>query len=320
MEEDKKEEEKKEEEEKEEEDRSRVWKKFTQKELEHQYSPSRWSRRHVDEEVISRHVEEARWRSEEARRTVPCRLDEQYAPGGPRALADVYGEDLPRGAPLLVYVHGGYWQELEKSVSAYLVPPLYSTGVVVVVVGYDLAPQVGVADIVGEVRAAVVWACELARGRGSVGVVLAGWSAGGHLVTQVLSEEEKEAQDQEQDQSRTKQANTSLTPYRELIKGVVTLSGVFDLRPLVHTYVNDPLKLTKDSAWKLSPLRCVGTLAGRQSKEYCEACSNNGLMSHFVLVDGADHFSLVCDLFLDQYSLTSRLLTFIDTCCGRRKD
>ncbi|KAG0723884.1 Kynurenine formamidase [Chionoecetes opilio] len=154
-------------------------------ELERQYSPSQWSERHSSGEVIPIHFEKAKERSETARQTVLCRQDVVYDDALPRGLLDVYGEDLPKGAPVVLYVHGGYWQELDKGVSAYLVPPLVKAGRAVgVVVGYDLAPAVSVADIVVEVRKAVVWACALACGRGSVGVVLAGWSAGAHLITQ----------------------------------------------------------------------------------------------------------------------------------------
>ncbi|XP_050707535.1 kynurenine formamidase-like isoform X2 [Eriocheir sinensis] len=332
----KEEERKKKEEEEEVEEEDCVWKKFSHEELERQYSPSRWSRRLGEDVIIERHVEEARGRSGEAMGRVGRRGDLVYDSSLPRGKLDVYGEDLDGASPVLVYVHGGYWQELNKDLSAYLVPPLYQASIVVVIIGYDLAPLVGVKDIVQEVRKGVAWACELAKGRGSVGVVLSGWSAGGQLVTQVLSEEEE-------------RSGEEVNPYRDLIRGVVTFSGIFDLRPLVTTYVNDALKLTSEEAWALSPLRSVGKLAKRwggvgrgggggggggglqifvivaeedspefirQSKEYYQACLGEGLRGEFLVVGKTDHFSIVCDLFLPTHLPTERLPKFIYSCCG----
>ncbi|XP_069181142.1 kynurenine formamidase-like [Procambarus clarkii] len=159
-------------------------KKFKIQELEEQYSPTRWSKRYSDEEIIGAHVRIASERSQAARNTVSHRCNIFYGQG-PRASLDVYGEDLPPESTVLVYVHGGYWRRLSKDVSSYAVLPLYNHGVITVVVGYDLAPQVSVEEIVEEVRAAVVWACRLARERGSRSVVVAGWSAGAQLITQV---------------------------------------------------------------------------------------------------------------------------------------
>ena len=78
-------------------------------------------------------------------------------------------------------------------------------------------------------KCGIKWACKVARNRGSF-VVVSGWSAGGHLITQALScmnlEEKTEGN-------------------FDLVKGIVTFSGVFDVRPLVKTYVNEPLQLTR---------------------------------------------------------------------------
>lgn len=295
------------------------WRNLDKKDLEEQYSPSRWSTRHAPDEVIGAHVREAALLSKAARADLPRppRLDVAYG-SAPRAKLDVYGEDLPGDSPIMVYVHGGYWQELNKDLSAYPVKPLYSAGIVSVIVGYDLAPQVSVEEIVEEVRAAVGWACRLAKGRGSGCVVLSGWSAGAHLVTQVLST-----------WPTAKAEETAL----DLVKGVVTFSGVFDLRPLVGTYVNDPLRLTESSAWTLSPLRVVGDLkktwpflrllvtAGqhdspefkRQSLQYSQVCGVSGLQAEYVEVE-ADHFNIVEDLSKEDFSLTQRVLAFFRRC------
>ncbi|XP_047486065.1 kynurenine formamidase-like [Penaeus chinensis] len=305
------------------------WTNMDKKELEAQYSPSRWSRRYAADEIIGAHVREAALLSKAARADLPRppRLDVPYG-SAPRAKLDVYGEDLPGDSPVMVYVHGGYWQELNKDLSAYPVKPLYSAGIVAVIVGYDLAPQVSVEVIVEEVRAAVAWACTLAQGRGSECVVLSGWSAGAHLVTQVLSTWPTAKSE------KTAFSDPDLTSYAlDLVKGVVTFSGVFDLRPLVGTYVNDPLRLTESSAWTLSPLRVVGDLsktwphlrllvtAGqhdspefkRQSLHYSQVCGVSGLQAEYVEVE-ADHFSIVEELSREDFSLTQRVLAFFRKC------
>jgi len=63
--------------------------------------------------------------------------------------------ELLLDAPVFIYIHGGYWQDLERCISSYCVAPLYEAGNVVVVVGYDLTPKVELADIIGEIQAAV---------------------------------------------------------------------------------------------------------------------------------------------------------------------
>ncbi|XP_045599818.1 kynurenine formamidase [Procambarus clarkii] len=301
-------------------DASQLWRTMSHEELEQQYSPSRWSKRHSDQEIIEAHVRVANERSHAARTSVTHRRNIAYG-HGPRAVLDVYGEDLPPESGVLVYVHGGYWQELDKDVSSYVVQPLHHHGVVTVVVGYDLAPQVTVEMIVKEVRTAVAWACRLANGRGSRCVVLAGWSAGAQLVIQALTAVETTRE-------------SEITPYTDIIRGVVCLSGVFDLRPLVSTYVNDPLQLTESTAWQLSPLASVGVLGRawarlrvlvavgqhdspefkRQSAEFCQECVTSGLRAEYLEVDFADHFSIVEDLADKDFILTQRIFTFLQDC------
>ncbi|XP_069948755.1 uncharacterized protein KFase isoform X2 [Cherax quadricarinatus] len=299
------------------------WRWMNHQELEEQYSPSRWSKRYSAQEIINVHVRVVKDLSQAARETVSHRIDVPYGPG-PRAKLDVYGEDLPPESAIVVWVHGGYWQEIEKDISAYLVQPLYHHGILTLVVDYDLAPQVSMECIVEEIRAAVVWSCQLARQRGSHCVVLAGWSAGGHLVTQALMPGSgQELPD-----------NTDTSLYKDIIRGVVTVSGVFDLRPLVNTYVNAPLHLTERSAWKLSPLASVKELGRawsplsilvtvgqhdspefkRQSEEFCQECVKAGLKAEYLEVELADHFSITEDLSKEDFSLTQRLISFLKTC------
>lgn len=304
------------------ENENRPWRKMSLQELEKVCSPSRWSKRFSADDIIPAHIKSVTESSKASKAAVPNRLNIAYGPK-PRMKLDVFGEDLPAESGMLVYVHGGYWQQLHKDISSYVVQPLYKSGIVTVVVGYDLAPQVTLKDIVSEVNVAVVWACDLARKRGSKGVVLSGHSAGGHLITEVLSTTEK---------------GKELSKQKDIIRGAVPLSGVFDVRPLVQTYVNKPLELTESTAWTLSPMGKIGDFAQvlphvkllvavgscespefiRQSKEYFQKCVEAGLEASYEEVEAADHFSIVEDLAKADFSLTRKIIAFVMNCVTQK--
>jgi arylformamidase len=132
------------------------------------------------------------------------------------------------GAPLLVFVHGGYWQALSAAASLYLAPRALARGWSFAAVEYTLAPAADLPTMVGECRAVLA---ELARA-GPGTVTLAGHSAGAHLAAMVSLVE------------------ASPLP----VAHTVLVSGVYDLRPLVHTSVNDPLGMDSGAAAAVSPL------------------------------------------------------------------
>lgn len=150
-----------------------------------------------------------------------------------------YGDDpaeridyFPTGSehdPLLVYIHGGYWQELDKRDSAFMAPGLVSKHVNVAVLGYGLAPRFDLDGIVAMVRDGVRWLLESRSG----GVFLAGSSAGAHLAAMCLLDES----------------------IRGRVGGAILLSGVYDLEPLVSTYINDAVGMDLESARRNSPIR-----------------------------------------------------------------
>lgn len=152
--------------------------------------------------------------------------------GAVRTLAD--GSRVVTGpaggdAPLLVFVHGGYWQALSAAESLYLASGALAAGWSFAAVEYTIAPAAGVATMVEECRAALG---RVADAVPHASLVLAGHSAGAHLAAMV--------------------AVAAEPPVR--VDALVLLSGVYDLRPLVHTTINEPLGLTDDAAAALSPL------------------------------------------------------------------
>jgi arylformamidase len=181
----------------------------------------------------------ARWAadSERARASLRMARDVRYG-AGPKQIVDLFPAERPRGA--LLFIHGGYWRALDKDDHSFIASPFVTVGIGVAVVNYDLCPAVGIADIVEECREAVDW---LAREGVNHGVparrlVVAGHSAGGHLTAMMFA-------------THWKARGSSADP----IAGGVSISGVFDLVPLVDVSFNSDLRLDAQSARELSPVR-----------------------------------------------------------------
>lgn len=228
--------------------------------LEHRYSPSRWAPVPMAEHL-------ARYRQLSARHV---------------------GADLTRrGRPLLVYVHGGYWQELSVADSLFMADDAEREGIGIHAVEYTLAPAATVAAIVEECVVDVERVLDEAS---PPRVVLAGSSAGAHLVSLVRADPRVSGR----------------------IDGSVLLSGVYDLRPLLATSVNDALGLDDLSARAVSPL-LLGIVAGRdrvlcavaehdppdfvaQNRAYADRLEDGGVAVDCVVVPDRDHFDLPLDI------------------------
>jgi arylformamidase len=145
------------------------------------------------------------------------------------------------GSPLLVFIHGGFWRSLDKGDFSWVAPPFVDRGVGVALINYDLAPSVGVETIVLQVLRALEW---LWRGAeryryDASRVVVAGHSAGGHLAAMAMC-------------ARWPLWDPDMPA--DLVKGGVSVSGLYDLEPLVYApFVNRDLKLDERSAFRLSP-------------------------------------------------------------------
>ena len=120
-------------------------------------------------------------------------------------------------APLLVYIHGGYWQRNAKEFFACLAEGPIARGFDAALVGYTLAPEATLTEIVGEVRMAIHWLRENGSRYDIAGakLIVSGWSAGGHLTAMALAE-----------------ADAGLA-----------ISGIFDIEPCRLNYLNDALKI-----------------------------------------------------------------------------
>ena len=191
------------------------------------------------------------------------------------------------GAPLLVFIHGGYWQMREKETFAFLAAGPLAHGISVALPGYTLAPEKRLDGIVAEIRAALDF---LDRP-----LYVSGWSAGGHLTAMVMDHPN--------------------------VRGGLAISGIFDLEPMRLCYINEKLHLDEAEARRNSPLLLERTNREllitygtaelpelqRQSKEFAARFGHRLLP-----LEGHDHFSILEELASPGGSLTAAVRTLVD--------
>jgi arylformamidase len=225
----------------------------------------------------------------------PGWLDLPYGPT-PRQAIDLF---LPRhatAAPILAFIHGGYWQSRDRKDFSFVAGPWLEQGVAVAMLGYDLAPTVRMDAIVAQVRAGLAWlhghaaehGCDPAR------LHVAGHSAGGHLTAVTLM---------------TDWASFGLP--ENMIKGACAISGVFDLEPIRLCYLNEVVGLDPNEARRNSPLhqplygRCpvivaVGELETRafleQSRAYAARLEREGWTAELLVQPKVDHFGIILSM------------------------
>ena len=163
-------------------------------------------------------------------------LDVRYGPGAKETL-DLFVPATPARGTLL-FIHGGYWRSFDKADHAFVAPAFVTAGFAVAVVNYDLCPQVTIATIVDQCRRATAWLAREGPQRGAPApIVVAGHSAGGHLVAMLFA-------------TGWREWKLDAAPFA----GGVSLSGVHDLVPLLMTSYNVDLRLDAAEARRMSPV------------------------------------------------------------------
>lgn len=189
----------------------------------------------------------SRWASasEAARLNADCQLDLVYG-DGPGEATDVFmptktGVGRPATAPVMVFIHGGYWRSLDKSDHSFVAPNFTQAGACVVVPNYALCPAVTIPQIVQQMINALAWTWRnIARYGGDRSrITVVGHSAGGHLAAMLLAcRWQEHAQDLPVD----------------LLKNALSISGLYDLEPIRHTpFLKDSLRLTAEHVVQASP-------------------------------------------------------------------
>ncbi len=190
----------------------------------------------------------ARW-AEDSRRVraaLPCALDVPYGEG-PNETLDIFPATAPN-APVVVFIHGGYWRSLDKSDHSFVVPALRAQGACVVVVNYALCPgtarqPVTVPDIALQMARSLAWTWRHigAHGGDASRISLMGHSAGGHLVAMLLG-------------CDWQRLGRDLP--RNLATRGLSVSGLYELEPVRRTpFVQADLRLTPAQVRKASPAR-----------------------------------------------------------------
>ncbi|XP_024887445.1 kynurenine formamidase [Temnothorax curvispinosus] len=278
------------------------------------YTPSEWSKRYKSEELLERFFTFCAEVTDKTRRTVKCKLNVAYGPTK-RAKYDIYGTDLPKDAPIFVFIHGGYWQEFSKDVAGFSVPLFVKNKIKVITVGYDLCPNVRIGDIVAEIKAAVTQILKYAADSESKYVCIAGHSAGAHLAACLLHDDDWI--------NRMKQQG-----YFALLKEIILISGLYNLKPVVDTSHGTALKLTEEEikAFSVSTLDetkgrrisglkvvvivgdCDSPTFVDESRKYAQKIIPIVDNVEYILLEDIDHFNIVEELLNSDYDLAKLIL------------
>ncbi|AQR62945.1 alpha/beta hydrolase [Brevundimonas sp. LM2] len=238
----------------------------------------------------------ARWKAaaEAARAAHPPTLV-RYGPGE-REVMDLF--EAGPDAPVAVFIHGGYWQALDKAWFSGIAPALLAHGISVAIPSYDLCPTVRLGRIVQQMRTVA----DGLRARNGRRPMVFGHSAGGHLAACLLSEARASA--------------------------ALAISGVFDLAPLIPTSINTALRLDAREAAALSPIHWPapnGSTPGgtvldcvvggaetsefiRQSQAMAELWGAKGVETRFEALPGLNHFTVLDPLTDPDSALVRRIV------------
>ena len=257
---------------------------FRQAEMEYQYNPR---------ESVPEYPQLAKKRAEEARRVRESAKSWLGVPYGslPREKLDIYPADRP-GGPVLIYIHGGYWRSGSKEDNCNFVPVFTERGASVVLVEYDLCPTVTVSDIVRQTRHAIAWVYRnILRYSGNPAkIYLSGHSAGGHLTAMALAHDW-----------------TIEGLPRDLIKGAVATSGVYDLDMVMRISVQEQVRLTPELAKRNSPFHhpplpicpVIVAVGGAEpkgwqqmSEDFFNLCKERGVDCEYLIIPGANHYTM----------------------------
>ncbi len=260
-----------------------IYKNFNQQELDLQYN----NRFHVPDfdnylqgwENLSRHAEKK------------YRVIKDVAYGNlSREYLDIFPSSNP-GSKTLVFIHGGYWQRLDKSLFHFIAGSFANYEITTVLINFPLAPAVTMDQIVMSCRNAVSWIHKnIAQWNGDPDeIYIAGHSAGAHLATMLITNEGNQSK-------------------QDFIKGICSISGLYNLIPIQLSNINEALQMDKETAIRNSPvfmspdeLCSLQLIVGStettefidQSSELNDKWKNKMHSLEFKLIPGLNHFSII---------------------------
>ncbi len=262
----------------------------------------------------------ARWASDAAAYRERMQAEENAELGlaygtGPRQTVDLFFPEATGHTPLALFVHGGYWRSLEASTFSHMAAGLNSHGIAVAVAGYDLCPQVTIGQIVNQIRTA----CLFLWRRFGQRLMVYGHSAGGHLSACMVATDWKK-----------------LDPKApaDLVPAGYSVSGLFDLGPLMHTAMNAELRLDEIEVARVSPInwpitagRAFDAVVGgaesseflRQSQIIVDAWRPKGVEVRYEEMPGANHFTVLDPLSDPASAMTQRCSALAAKCAKVEK-
>ena len=223
-------------------------------------------------------------RSAALRQKYPQHLDLRYGSRERNRIDFLKARDQ---APTLLFIHGGYWQHRAKEIFTLVAEGSMAHGINVALTGYTLAPDATLDEIVAEIHAGVDFlAAQLpALGAAAGGIVVSGWSAGGHLTAMALSNKH--------------------------VRAGVGISGIYDLEPIHHSYLNEKLQLDEATSRHNSPMMMSGgppkplslvvgsaelPLLRKQTADFAGHRARHGLPVTYEEIPGADHFTIMNEM------------------------
>ncbi len=213
-----------------------------------------------------------------------------------------------RQSPLVMFIHGGYWQRLDRSSFSHLAKGLLANDIAVIMPSYTLCPDIKIAGIINEIRRA----CIVANHMFKRPLTAIGHSAGGHLAACAMATD-------------WETIHPGLPA--DLIASGMGISGLYDLLPLLQTPINDSLGMDESSAKAASPLDWMpdglhqfeAWVGGdesdefhRQSRDLAQRWSMLGTPANYVSVDGANHFTVVDQLIDPQSPMVQRIVELVE--------
>ena len=223
-------------------------------------------------------------RSAALRARYPGHLDLRYGPRERNRIDVLRAADR---APTLVFIHGGYWQMRAKENFTVVAEGPLAHGINVALIGYTLAPEATLDEIMAEIHAGIDYLAAQLPGLGGDGggIAVSGWSAGGHLAAMALS--------------------------HPGVRAGIAISGIYDLEPIRHSYLNDKLGLDAAMSRRNSPMAQEGgptkplalvvgeaelPLLRQQTADFAVHRVRHGLPVAYEEIPGADHFSIMDEL------------------------
>lgn len=251
--------------------------------------------------------------SERARRELRCSLDQRFGPTVDEHV-DLFPAASP-GAPIIAFVHGGYWRRLSSKEFSLVALGLVARGFSVAVTNYSLCPKVTISEITRQSRAAIQWLQrEAARFNGDPQrLYVCGHSAGGQQVGMLMATDWQG------------EYGLSASPLR----GGIPISGIFDLEPLRYSWLQPKILLDHETIRRESPLFHIPavapplliTLGGeessefhRQSGRYLQAWHAAGHEGTAFDQPGKNHFNAIEGFVTPESSLCQAVVDFVARC------